>query len=65
MNTCKECVHYNNQEGEHKGTCMIMGLKRLISNNSTITDCSEDDLQPYYAEVGENFGCIHFDNTYR
>ena len=62
METCKDCNLYVADEGLKKGTCVIMGTAELIENNSTITDRSEEDIYPYHTEVGENFGCIHFES---
>ena len=55
-------MHYFPNDGENKGTCIEFGDDEQIKQNSTITDYSEDDLKPYHLEVGENFGCIHYEH---
>ncbi len=64
MDTCKSCLHYTADPGKTKGSCTIMGDDELIKNDSTITDWSEDDKQPYHLDVGENFGCIHWEDSF-
>ena len=59
METCITCAKYVALDGDKSGTCVIFGDIELIANDSTITDSSEEDMQPYHVEVGENFGCIH------
>lgn len=62
MDTCKKCLHYiPNNETAKTGSCTQMGDEIMIADNKTIIDTLEDDLQPLSIEVGENFGCIHWE----
>ena len=62
MENCIKCLHYiAKNEASKTGSCTKIGDEILIADNKTIIDTREEDLQPYSIEVGENFGCIHWE----
>ena len=58
---CKSCRRYVASDREQTGLCALFGDKDLIAVNATVIDSTEDDLLPCHAEVGENFGCVHYE----
>lgn len=63
MENCKDCIwFFPDKECSEVGSCARFGDDELIEKNSIVFDSNQKTKLPL-CDVGEDFGCIHFEES--